>query len=251
MLLIDIGNTRLKWCRREQVLKQAAQAIIHNNDFVAAFAEVFRQEKSVSAVAIASVQKAEVREQIKVACKQVFGVDAFTPLSSRQCGKLKNVYPEPERLGVDRWLAMLGALQLAQCAVCVVDCGSAVTFDFVSAEGQHQGGYIVPGAHIMLTSLLGNTQNIRPTEKSQFDGQFNPGKNTGEAVMHGISFLIHSAIESAFREISSKLDENPRLFLTGGDSDWLAPTLSVPHTFCPDLVLYGLHVAAELSENMI
>lgn len=248
MLLIDIGNTRLKWCRRDRLLKQPAQALIHNNDFATAFAQILQLEKNVSAVAIASVQKADVREQILSACQQVFAVVPFMPLSSRQCGKLVNVYPEPARLGVDRWLAMLGALELAQSAVCVVDCGSAITFDFVSAAGQHHGGYIVPGAHIMLTSLLGNTQNIRPTEKSGFDAEFSPGKNTGEAVMHGISFLIHAAIETAFREIGSKLDENPRLFLTGGDSNWVAPALSVPHELCADLVLYGLHIAAELSE---
>jgi len=248
MLLIDIGNTRLKWCRTGQLLKQPAQALIHNNDFFAAFSEIRQRELNITRVAIASVQKAEVREHILLACQQVFGLTPFMPVSTRQCGNLVNVYPEPARLGVDRWLAMLGAFELAKSAVCVVDCGSAATFDFVSASGEHRGGYIVPGAQIMLTSLLGNTQNIRPTEKTSFDAHFLPGKNTGEAVMHGISFLLHAAIETAFREISSKLDENPRLFLTGGDSEWLAPALSVPHEHCADLVLYGLHIAAEISE---
>ncbi|HET8708516.1 MAG TPA: type III pantothenate kinase, partial [Pseudomonadales bacterium] len=91
MLLIDIGNTRLKWCRKAQLLQQPAQALIHQNDFVTAFGEILKREQQVCRVAIASVQKADVREQIFAACQQVFGVEPFMPLSSRQCGKLVNV----------------------------------------------------------------------------------------------------------------------------------------------------------------
>ena len=92
-----------------------------------------------------------------------WGVPFKTIKAEAQQGALINGYMEPERLGVDRWLAMLAVIEEEQpeVPICVIDCGSAITIDAVNAKGEHVGGLIVPGISMMRNALVKGTSGIR------------------------------------------------------------------------------------------
>src|SRR5699024_1677202 len=75
-------------------------------------------------------------------------------------GGVKTKYRYPERLGADRWAAAVGAYAASKKAVCVVDCGSAITFDAVDSAGRHLGGLIVPGWNLMRSALHLGTADL-------------------------------------------------------------------------------------------
>ena len=70
---------------------------------------------------------------------------------------MRNAYAEPARLGIDRWAAIIAAYHRFPEGACVVDCGTACTFDLVDAGGRHRGGYILPGLSAMEGAVLGET----------------------------------------------------------------------------------------------
>jgi type III pantothenate kinase len=159
-----------------------------------------------------------------------------------QTAGLINSYEHPERMGVDRWLAMLGARARSSARLCVVDVGSALTIDLVDENNVHEGGYIIPGPHLMERALLLDTDRVRFEE--QVDFALTPGVSTAEAVRHGIALAQAGALALA-------LDEGPeaqtQLFFCGGGGELLMKLLNRGGIFVPDLVFEGLEVMARLS----
>ncbi len=86
------------------------------------------------------------------------GVERIT--TRRVAAGVVNGYADPSLLGVDRWLAVIGAYQRVQGACVVADIGTAATVDVVAADGRHRGGYIVPGPQLMVASLLRGTSDL-------------------------------------------------------------------------------------------
>ena len=89
-----------------------------------------------------------------------FGVSVACAAPAREMSGVRNGYEEFERLGLDRWLAMLGGFHLAAGACLVLDFGTAVTADFIAADGQHLGGFICPGMPLMRNQLRTHTRKI-------------------------------------------------------------------------------------------
>ena len=156
------------------------------------------------------------------------------------CG-VKIAYRHPEKLGVDRWLALLAARKIYSCSTCVVDCGTAITIDLLDEEGQHLGGVIAPGLTLMKKSLAGATQDL-----DFFESQFPIGlaDNTEAAIYSGTLFSIVGLIEHT---MSKNLGF--QLILTGGDAEIVAKELSVDAIVRSDLVLQGLAVVITSAEN--
>jgi type III pantothenate kinase len=119
--------------------------------------------------------------------------------------------------------------------VIVVDAGSAVTVDIVSAEAVHQGGYIVPGLELMHRALWQGTERIKVDGKLRLDVG-NPGLSTDEAVDKGCILVLVALIESLVGKYQA------RLIITGGDADQLRDALNVEAEFYPELVLEGLAI---------
>ena len=144
-----------------------------------------------------------------------------------QCG-----YEQPEQLGIDRWLQVLAVARNPEQNYCVISCGTALTIDL--ADGlQHLGGYILPNLYLQRDSLIQNTKGIKIPDAA-FD-ELGPGRNTIDAVHHGILLGLVSTIEKV-------LQQSPRqLILTGGDAPVFARYLA---EYAPcienDLLLKGL-----------
>lgn len=172
-------------------------------------------------------------------------VEPWFARSVSEVGGLRNSYAEPERLGVDRWLAMLGARERVAGRLCVVDAGSALTLDIVAADGRHEGGYIIPGRRLMERALLFDTGRVRFAEDAGYS--LEPGTSTAEAVRHGIT----AAQVGALRTVLAAGDGSGEMFpvFCGGGAESLMSLAGVDGLLAPDLVFEGLELmAAALDE---
>ncbi|MBR9868803.1 MAG: type III pantothenate kinase [Oceanospirillales bacterium] len=227
ILDLDAGNTFIKW----QVFGTSVRGRIGHHQLDN---EVWPE--SVDRVRIASVAGERVNRSLRNFVQQRWRLQPeFAKTSASACGVV-NSYADPSRMGVDRWLAILSAWQLARRACWIVDCGSAITVEQLSNDGQHLGGYIMPGLQLMGQNLLSNTAKVI-VDHSIEGFSSAPGVNTSEAVQHGLNLLLESLAENVMR----RAGDQP-VYVTGGDGE-LFCTLADGATWCPDLVLDGLSLA--------
>lgn len=247
-LLVDIGNTRVKWAFDDGSGLVAPGEAVHRGKpaacatgFIAAL-----QPIPDSACAI-NVAGATLETAIANELKACFGIELNRVRTAERFGDVVNGYISMGQLGADRWAAIVGAWQLYRQSVCIVDAGTAVTIDAVSPDGRHQGGIIVPGLALMRASLNNDTSDIlgfvRQSEGPLSGGEWF-GRDTLSAVERGAVFMLAAAIDRAVAEMS-KTAETPIVVLTGGDADIVGPLIAHPVEYCPLLVLEGLrHLAA-------
>lgn len=146
-----------------------------------------------------------------------------------------------DQLGVDRWLAMLACYQRSQGSCLVVDCGTAATFDWVDHAGTHQGGYILPGVHLMQQSLWQNTA-IPACQSDQTMPQL--ARDTATAITRG----SHQALVSLMQHMLQEMPHPATLCIGGGAGHALLPYLTVPYIWVPDMVIQGLIYLANLEQ---
>jgi len=149
---------------------------------------------------------------------------------------------EPEKVGVDRLLAALAAYRQVKGACIVVDAGTAVTIDAVSADGVFQGGAIFPGLDLMARALADGTARLpevsMPTEAPAV------GKNTREAIAAGVLRGAAGAVAALIEGMRKTVGRRAPVLLTGGDAPRLVPYLpSDCRDVVPNLVLEGLVIA--------
>ena len=236
-LQLDIGNSSAKWrlLRGDTVI---ARGHYRAGDS-ASQATLLNCTDTLDEIWIASVAAPAVEQQLAALLVGQWGVTPWFARTEAHTAGLHNSYAEPGRMGVDRWLAMVGARQRAPGRLCVVDAGSALTIDIVSATGQHEGGYIIPGPALMERALLLDTDRVRFDE--QIDYALAPGKSTAEAVRHGIALAQAGAVALALEQAGS---EPITLFFCGGAGETLMHLGPRTGQWVPDLVFEGLGVMA-------
>jgi type III pantothenate kinase len=176
-------------------------------------------------------------EKVGEAIEAALGGRLAPPLwlrsSAHACG-VRNGYDHPERLGADRWAALIGARAQRSTACIVVCAGTATTVDWLDADGVFRGGLILPGVDLMRDSLARNTAQLRLAE-GEF--RFDP-RNTEDAIVSGCLHAQIGAIERMFSRIA---DEPAALcLLTGGAAQRIAPYLDIPFAQVENLILDGL-----------
>jgi type III pantothenate kinase len=160
--------------------------------------------------------------------------------TTASAGGVVNAYPRPANLGVDRWAALVGARHEYKDAVCVVDCGSAITVDLMDGDGRHRGGLIMPGIEMLKTLLLENTANIRLADPIPGVTLF--AQDTGEAVSSGAAYMAVAALERIIAEMAATIAQHVDVVVTGGDAGQILSSLNIYARQDPDLVLKGLAV---------
>jgi type III pantothenate kinase len=154
-------------------------------------------------------------------------------------------YLDPTLLGADRWLALIGAWTRARTALCVVDAGTAVKVDSVDSNGQHLGGLLAPGIHMMREALMSNTSDIAQAAFNSTPSLAGVlANNTIAAVSRGAVFALAGMADRAAEVIEQSTGAAPKLFITGGDANMIAGTMRARGEIVPDLVLQGLAVIA-------
>lgn len=239
MLLIDIGNSRLKWALSDGESISAVTAIDHVGD-PAAVIKVLTATH-VDAVWIAHVMGAEHERQITEAVQERFGLLAQFARTHAEYLGLSCAYADPARLGVDRWLMLLAAWSEVRGPCCVVSAGTALTFDAVTADGHHQGGFIAPGLTSMLRATLGSTRFATYDIGAAYtDGL---GQDTEACVRQGAFLAGLGAIEQGLRAAGSPA----KRFICGGDAPAFLPCLGPDWQRRDELVLQGLLALARQS----
>ena len=232
-LWLDIGNTRLKYwiTQHDQVVEHAAELHLQSPaDLLLGLIQHF-QGLNIQHVGVSSVLDPDNNQRIQSILKRLRVPVIFAKVHTEYAG-LKCGYDDPTQLGIDRWLQVLAVANHANQNYCVISCGTALTIDL--ADGlQHLGGYILPNLYLQRDSLIQNTKGIKIPDAA-FE-ELSPGRNTIDAVHHGILLGLLSTIERV-------MQHSPRqLVLTGGDAELFAQHLQHYHPIIEaDLLLKGL-----------
>jgi type III pantothenate kinase len=236
-LLVDIGNTRIKWALALGDKWVRGEACAHGQDWASCFSRLWAESDQPNHIVVSNVGGGNAETELTKWCQ---GKWACTPLFVRAealtCG-IRNGYREPHTLGVDRWMSIIGARSVTPSAVVVVDCGTAVTVDFLDESNRFVGGVIMPGEDISRNSLSRETAGISRTSGEPLTAL---GVSTDECVHGGVHFSIIGGIERVINEMTRSLEYSPPVLITGGGAHRISPHLDTPVQYEPDLVLKGL-----------
>jgi type III pantothenate kinase len=229
-LLLDIGNSAIKWrlASASGLLSEGGRA-----DDVATLSTML-EGRDWQRVAIASVAADHRDATLAEVATAGRPVEVHYATSDAELLGLRNRYPAPQSLGVDRWLAMLAAWHHLGGPLCVVDAGTAITLDLIARDGMHQGGFILPGAELMHRSLGMSTGKIRVNSLTA--PAVAPGEDTAACVSGGIWLAVKGLLGAALGAYPEH-----RFVLTGGGAAGLL-TLTPWIEHQPDLVMEGLRL---------
>ena len=246
ILVIDVGNTRLKWGWLDGTRLSEQQAVVHRESTPEIWSqEVFEATQRPDRVLISNVAGEAMAKSLHGLSRKSFGIEPEFIIPTRSFHELTNGYLNPALLGPDRWLAVIGAWNLAHDSLCVVDAGTAVKVDSVNAHGQHLGGLIVPGIQMMRESLLSKTSGVaQAMAKSTPSIAGILADNTISAVHRGAVVAVAAMADRAAQMIEQSTGEHPQLFITGGDATLVFESMQSRGTIVPDLVLQGIAVIA-------
>ena len=243
-LLIDMGNSRLKWATTAggHIITGSPlfNARINRHELV----DVWKGIRAPERIAVSCVTANRLLELVQsVAFELWLDVDIIEVKSQAQACGVSNAYQQPEKLGVDRWLSLIAAWRQYHKPICIADCGTAITVDLIDADGRHQGGLISPGLTLMKKSLGQGTEALVFSETDHAFPPCVPADCTEAAIYSGTLAAAVGLIE----HILAKQPVNTQLILTGGDAELIAGQLDVATIVDPDLVLRGLSCVLEES----
>ncbi|GAA3979921.1 type III pantothenate kinase [Allohahella marinimesophila] len=282
LLLVDAGNTRLKFkLIRERAVKEL-RAACGNGEAAPRKQQVIETILEAESVSFANAELAEADSSRHLAAVSVLrdfladqrhlvlvssvAPSAVVTLLQRSASEGNGVvelarvkqdamgvsmrYGAIGTLGVDRWLGMVAAFQRVEGAVCVVDCGTAITVDFLAADGVHEGGLIAPGFSTSLSSLnmadsLKSAVRVVALEeagadlKSSVNRQERLGLSSAKCIFHGVDRMTVAFLDSIFSQV--EFAKPPcQLLITGGGWPALAYAPLVNYRYVQELVFEGL-----------
>jgi type III pantothenate kinase len=260
-LLIDSGNTRIKWAyvpctppTTEQGFEQnspwlAYGAVMHADSAqLASQWQKLSEHHAVQGALIANVAGTGARQQISAQLAQLNGPHSLATqwfASSHAAAGVRNGYRQPTQLGCDRFCAAIGAHALLPGKnLIVANCGTATTIDGVSRDGQFIGGMIAPGLAMMAQALARNTAQLPQLHhamQSRVQLPHSFADNTDDAIISGCITASAGAIEKALRDLEHRWAQPVHCVLSGGAAFALAPALTIAHQMLDNLVLHGLH----------
>lgn len=231
-LYLDIGNSRLKWAYRKSPQQWLIGVCNHDAFFSLSWPQALTQ------LIVASVRDQPLLKQRLL---DSYGENLCwlsQPLADFP--HFNHCYPNPQRLGVDRWLAMLGAQTLCGDDVLVIDAGTALTLDLLDKQQQHQGGWIVPGVQLAQQSLFQQTQRVNDYADEEGAVHHLPGRDTLGCVTSGVRRQMVAMASS----VASDYPEH-KVFVCGGDGEWLAGELQQIRPerdiiYAPELIFNGM-----------
>ena len=243
ILELDCGNTLIKW----RVLDVASGQVLSAGASDAAESVVDSlvclPSLALQRCRLVSVRGEDETAQLVMLLEKAFALSCCVARPVQAVGKIRNGYDDFALLGLDRWLAVVGAYTLADGACLVLDLGTAVTADYIDTTGLHVGGYIGPGLALMRRQLQLHTQRIRyaGAELSDAAQELGPGRNTRDAVERGCLQMLRGFAHAQHLQAREYLGDDFQIYLTGGDASLLVDVLPTAR-MVPDLVFMGLGV---------
>ena len=240
-LLIDQGNTRIKWVwALDGEIREASDG---RGPFPAFASACTDGSNGVpDTVRVSSVAGEQALGEIAHFCRSQWGIEPRLMTSRAAQGGVKNAYPDPATLGVDRWLAIVGAAERYGKPVVIWDMGTASTLDAVDTAGRHLGGMIYPGPATMLRSLENDTRLNVPGdfEDAGLISWVGAGHSTAECILKGVLAAQVGTLNQFLRHVSLQMNRQPQLIATGGAADRILPLLDFEYIHDPWLVFRGM-----------
>ena len=251
-LAIDIGNTRLKWACYDRP-QPGAHMLAHDAHFLeqidtlsdTVWKNLSAPTSMLGCVVAGDALKRRVEEQLEIWPN----LQPRWVVARSEGAGLINGYDIPGRLGVDRWVAMIGARRHMLQATAgspprplvVVMVGTAVTIEAIDAQGKFLGGYILPGHGMMLHALESGTAGLQhmPTGKV-----VTFPTNTSDALTSAGTFALVGAAQRMVRHVQEHCGAAPMCLMTGGAGWKLAPYMETPFELVESLIFDGLLVLA-------
>lgn len=248
ILELDCGNSFIKWrVLGSKGVGAFAEGVV-GSDIALVASLTALPGLLLTRCRLVSVRASEETSKLVATLEATFGVAVSCAVPAREMAGVRNGYDEFERLGLDRWLAMLGGFKLASGACLVLDFGTAATADFIAADGEHLGGFICPGMPLMRNQLRTHTRKIRYDDAAAEQALecLSPGRTTVEAVERGCTLMLRGFVLTQLELARSYWGDEFAVFLTGGDAELVSE--AVPQArLVPDLVFVGLAMACPLS----
>jgi type III pantothenate kinase len=236
-LLIDAGNTRVKWATAHARGPIGVQGQIETGKLTAARIASLSRQFPEHQVVLASVVP-----KLIPWFRRAFGARLLIVTGKSPALALPFDYPKPAEIGADRLAASVAAHESGHYPAIIVLCGTATAFNVLDAKGRFCGGAIAPGLDAQLTALLGATAQLpktllRPTRRYL-------GRSTQEAIRSGLVLNYIGGVKEILRRLSEALPSRtrPHVILTGGNAHYLTRALDVPATLKPLLVFEGLRI---------
>ncbi len=248
MLLLDAGNSRIKWALARNGV-WLHQGVAPTGD-ATALRLAFTDLPPPHRILASNVAGESVARQIQATCAEWHCAVEFITAREEQCG-VRNGYAQTAhaqktaqnaQLGSDRWAALIAAWSQGGHQAClVVNCGTATTVDALSAQGEFIGGLILPGVDMMRRSLATGTAQL---EMAQGEWRQFP-RNTADAIYSGAVKATTGAIREQYQLLGAP---GARCILSGGAASHVEPHLGLPMLRVEDLVLHGLQLIGQETE---
>jgi type III pantothenate kinase len=226
-LLVDAGNTSIMFALESQ------QKILRVSE-----EDALSQLANIEAVIVSKVKEYDVLDNIKANFIN-FGKPFIVASVSKEHSGVTCGYNNIKNLGIDRWVAVIGACRLYRNRnLVIVDAGTAMTIDAIVDSQNHLGGWIVPGLSLMKQSIEQKAPLVFSSNESVIE-EF--GTDTPSALENGCILTLIGSIEKAVNLLKSDYNsQNIMVLLTGGDAQTLSKRLLIEHALEPDLIFHGL-----------
>ncbi len=234
ILLLDVGNTRVKWAWLEYLEIAPSGAVAHDATHRSWQDEIEADGHRPSRIVVANVAGPAFAAALTLWSRDHYAIEPEFILASERLLGVTNGYLRPAALGVDRWLALIAAWRSAPKASLVVNSGTALTVDALDGAGRHRGGLILPGVQML-------SETRAPWARG---AELLAGRALAGLPADPVPLVLAALADRALAEFAQAIGGAPRLILTGGDAQLLEPHLSQPAEVVPELVLTGLAIAA-------
>jgi len=242
-LVLDVGNTAVKWACFDNGGQGTTGRFVYRAGDIGALADVaWSCLQPAEEVLIASVAGQEAETALVAWFTAHWQVQPVFMHTTAYARGVTNAYTEPETLGIDRWAALVAAHHAYPGAVCVVDCGTAVTLDLVTAEGIHHGGLILPGIGLMQQLLSQKTAQLQLSEMRQAISPL--AVDTAAGIISGAAYMAAAAIDHSVADMRAQKGADIDIVLTGGDAGLVLSLLRGRVHHVVDLVLRGIILLA-------
>jgi type III pantothenate kinase len=241
-LLLDAGNSRLKWAMVERGAEPVTGAVSPDADGLSELAGRIAAEGAPERVALVSVRDAAFSDQVSGWCVQQGLPSPFVVCAGPGLHGIRPAYARVEALGTDRYAAMVAARRLFEGPLVVVDCGTAVTVDALDEHGRHLGGLILPGLSLMRRSLCAGTAALPDVDERRVSCL---AGNTVDQIASGTALGLASAVDGLCERVTEVTGPDPVRVLTGGDAALIDTHGRLSYAWRPWLVFQGAYFIME------
>lgn len=252
VLVLDLGNTNLTvglyvgerltgFWRLQTVTERTADE--YGLALVALLQRAACPPAAPEGICLASVVPA-LTDRLREACESYLGRSPLVVNANLKTG-LRLGYEDPRQIGADRLADAVAAYHLYGGPACIVDFGTATTFNALTAEGEYLGGAITIGAALAVEALCSRTARLPRVELERPPSLI--GRNTVHAMQSGLFFGYVSLVEGMVARFRRELGATMKVIATGGLAARIAPETTVIDILAPHLTLDGLRLLWEMN----